>query len=300
MPHIDFDFLPAAQVYEHESSFRWAYVWLSLAALVLLLSLLAYVYLLARRHADWPRRLLSHPALARLDGALSEHAPAIWGFIRRRFTITEWRGLYLTVAVVLVFGAVYLFALISEGAVEEDALYAFDQWVYSWLLDAMHPRLTSSMQLVTHLGDGLTVTIIAVVLGAWLLARGDRWLVLSLALSVGAGAGLMNGLKWIFARSRPLEQLATAQGHSFPSGHAFLATVLYGFIIYLVWRRLRNDAARIGATMLLTFVIIGVGLSRIMLRVHWVSDVAGGLTVGVAWLVCSLVIARAVRAYAGG
>lgn len=277
--------------------FRWAYVWLAIAGFVLVLAVLAFAYLLARRHRRWPSRLLRHRLLVRLDGVLSDHMPSLWGFIRRRFTVTEWRGLFLTVAAVVFFVAIYLFGMITESSLEEEALYTFDQRIYQWLLDAMHPNLTTSMDLITRMGDGLTVAVISAVVGLWLLFRGDWWLMISLFLATGVGTVVMKGLKWIFERSRPLDQLVTVDGHSFPSGHAFMAMTMYGYLIYLVWIRVESDAARIGATMLLTLLIVFVGLSRVMLRVHWVSDVAGGLTVGLGWLVCSIVITRAMRAY---
>lgn len=280
--------------------FRWAYVWLAVGGLVLVLAVLAFVYVLSRRHREWPSRLLKHPLLTRLDGILSERLPSIWAFIRRRFTVHEWRGLSLTVAAAVAFATFYVFALITESSVEEEALYAFDQWIYYWLLEAMHPQLTSSMRLITHLGDGLIIAVIGVVVGVWLLIRREWWSVVSLCLAVGVGAGVMRGLKWIFERARPLDQLGTASGHSFPSGHSFMSVTMYGFLIYLVWRRVESDAVRIGATMLLTMIIIFVGLSRVMLRVHWVSDVAGGLTVGLGWLVCSIILAKAIQTYSTG
>ena len=288
------------QSQEQIPPFRWAYVWLAVAGLVLVLAILAFSYLVARRHREWPSRLLRHRLLVRLDGILSDHLPAFWGFIRRRFTVREWHGLYLTIAAVVFFVAIYLFALITESSVEEEALYAFDQRIYEWLLEAMHPQITTSMNMITRMGDGWTIVVISAVVGLWLLIRGDRWPVISLVLATGAGWIVMKGLKWVFERSRPIDQLGAADGHSFPSGHAFMAMAMYGYLIYLVWIRIESDSVRIVTTMLLTLLIVFVGLSRIMLRVHWVSDVAGGFTVGLGWLVCSIVIARALRAYASG
>jgi undecaprenyl-diphosphatase len=161
----------------------------------------------------------------------------------------------------------------------------------------MNAPATAYMRAVTHFGDGLTVALIGLVLGIGLLVRRRYWEVVSLVLAVGVGYAAMWGLKAIFVRDRPGDRLAEVLGHSFPSGHSFAAMTLYGFMIYLTWRYLRHDAVRIGVTIALILLILQVGLSRILLRVHWVSDVAGGFAVGVAWLVFSLVLTRALRAF---
>lgn len=285
---------------EQASSFQWTYIWLAAGGLVLALAILAFAYLLVRRRWDGLSRLLQHPVLHRADQKLSEHVPRLWGHIRRRFTVHQWHGLALTVAGVVTFAALYLFALITESWTEEDALYAFDQRIYGWLVASMNQQMTSFMHVVTHFGDGLTVTLVSLMLGGFLLLRRYRWEVVSLFLSVGVGSAVMWGLKWVFERSRPGEQLARAAGHSFPSGHSFMAMTLYGFLIYLTWRFAKHDAVRVGVTVLLTLLIFLVGLSRVILRVHWVSDVAGGFTVGLAWLVCSLVLTRALQTYSAG
>lgn len=279
------------------TTFRWTYVGLAIGGFVLVLIVLAFAYLLARRHWEWTRRVVNHPLLGQMDRMLSKSVPGLWGFVRRRFTISEWRGLSLTLGALIVFAAFYIFALITESWADEEALYAFDQRIYRGLLEAMNPEIAAFMRAVTHLGDGVTITIISVMIGIWLLVHADRWAAVSLLLSVGVGAGLMHGLKWIFARSRPGEQLTGAIGHSFPSGHTFMAATLYGFLIYLVWRRVESDAVRIGATIGISMIIVMVGLSRVLLRVHWASDVAGGLAVGFGWLVCSLIITRALQSY---
>lgn len=279
------------------SAFEWTYVWLGLGGLLLTLAVLAFGYLLVRRKWSWVSRVVRHSALRRADRFLAEHVPGMWGVIRRRFDAHQWHGLALTVAACFAFVAVYLFALITESWTDEDALYALDQRVYEWLVGATGEWVVSAMQVVTHLGDGLVVTLLSLALGGILLLRRHRWEVLALALSVGVGAAVMHGLKWVFERARPIEQAGQAVGHSFPSGHTFMAMTLYGFGIYLVWRFSSRDGVRIGATVALTLLIVLVGLSRVILRVHWVSDVAGGLAIGLAWLIVSLVLTRSLREY---
>lgn len=279
------------------SAFSWTYVWLAAGGLLLVLVALAFGYLLVKRH--WARfdKLVRHPILQSADRELSSHFPRFWGFIRERFSIHQWRGLALTAAAVVLFSALYIFALITESWTDEEALYAFDQRIYLWLVDAMDPTVLSIMQVLTHFGDLITITVLSVAIGVFLYVRGHPWRLVELFTTVGIGAAVMWGLKLVFGRGRPTESIVEAAGHSFPSGHSFMAAALYAFFIYLTWRMVRSDAIRIGATIVLVLIIFVTGLSRVVLRVHWVSDVLGGFTAGLAWLVCSLIIAQAIRTF---
>ena len=274
----------------------WTYVWLAAGGLLLALAALAFAYLLVRSRWTWFGRLMRHPLLEAIDRRLNARVPRLRAFLQRRLTMRQWHGLALTVAVVVLFGCVYAFALITESWTDEAALYRLDQRVYLWLMDAVHPRQTALMRSVTFFGNARTITVLGLLTAAYLLYRRYWWRVIALVLAVGVGAAIMEGLKWLFARSRPDDPVYQATGHSFPSGHAFAAVTFYGFLIYLVWRMVRQDAVRLVATAGLVMLIVGVGVSRVLLRVHWASDVAGGLTVGLAWLVCSLVLTRALRA----
>ncbi len=288
-------FLPLIQ--EHAPAFRWTYIWLAGGGLLFVLAIVAFTYLIAKRHQVWFGRMLQHPALRAVDEMLSQHFPRIWGFIRGRFSIRQWRGLALTVASVVIFVTVYLFIAITEGWTSEEALYAFDQRIYTWLIDSMNPPTVALMRGITYFGDTVTVLLISSLVGGLLLYRRYRWRLVELIITVGGGMAVMWGLKFVIARSRPEDQLASAVGHSFPSGHAFMSMTLYGYLIYLTWRTVRQDVIRIGVTVLLTVLIFAVGLSRVILRVHWVSDVAGGLTAGLGWLVLGIIASEGIRTY---
>ena len=285
---------------EQSPAFRWTYIWLASGGVLLVLVILAFAYLLAKRH--WARfdRVIRHPVLQEVDGMLSDRFPGFWGFIRSRFSVNQWRGLALTVCAVVLFSALYVFALVTESWTNEEALYAFDHRIYGWLVDAMDPTALSIMSILTHFGDLIVIAVLSVVVGAYLLLRGHRWRFVELFTTVGVGAAVMWGLKLLFGRARPEERIVEAAGHSFPSGHAFMSAALYAFLIYLTWRMVRSDGARIGVTIGLALVIFLTGLSRIVLRVHWVSDVLGGFVAGFAWLVSSLIITQAIRYYRAG
>jgi undecaprenyl-diphosphatase len=98
-------------------------------------------------------------------------------------------------------------------------------------------------------------------------------------------------LKSLFARARPdlAEALRTADGYSFPSGHAMGSVVVFGALSYLVlrlhapWRRRAAGLAAAG-----TF-IAAISVSRIYLGVHWISDIAAGLCAGTVWVTVATV-----------
>ena len=102
-----------------------------------------------------------------------------------------------------------------------------------------------------------------------------------------AGAGVLNtALKLHFRRVRPDLPWAFVQetSFSFPSGHSVFAVVLYGALMYLGLRHLRLVRERVAVVVAAMALIVGIGLSRIYLGVHYPSDVAAGYFVGAVWL----------------
>lgn len=270
------------------------YVVLAVGALVLLLSALAFAYLLVLRRG-WGSGLVRHPLLAQMDTVLSARVPSLWKFLRARFTIGQWHGLALTIGSVALFLGAFAFAAIAESWADEEGLYQLDERVGAWLAASMGERTTSFMRVMTRFGDSEVVTALSIAIGLYLLYRRYHWHLLTLVLAPGLGSAVVVGLKELFQRTRPESEAAALLGHSFPSGHSFAAMSFYGLMIYLIWRRVRNDWIRIVTTILFAVIIFLVGLSRIMLRVHWLSDVLGGFTLGLAWLVCSIVLTYAIQ-----
>ena len=86
-------------------------------------------------------------------------------------------------------------------------------------------------------------------------------------------------------RPRPIvdNPVATALGKSFPSGHTMSATVVYGALLVAFWRMLpkRWRPVAVAATVCL---VLAVASSRLLLGVHFLSDVIGGFLLGIAWL----------------
>ena len=95
-------------------------------------------------------------------------------------------------------------------------------------------------------------------------------------LVVGGGETVLVLLKLFFHRPRPDQQLVTAHGYSFPSGHAFSAVIVYGFLIYVTWKLIKAETLRFIIFSVSILLIILVGISRVYLNVHWLTDVLGG------------------------
>ncbi|MEO0557583.1 MAG: phosphatase PAP2 family protein [Bacteroidota bacterium] len=165
---------------------------------------------------------------------------------------------------------------VDAGA--HDALYAF-----------IGPR-ESLIAGVTFFGNNATIVTLVVLVALGLVLAKRIGLAVRVVFASGLGGILVVTLKQIFQRARPIEQLLPAGGFSFPSGHAFAATVFYGMMVVLVWRLTDRRWARALAALLGPLVILAVGLSRVYLNVHYLSDVLAGWSIGLAWLVASLLL----------
>ncbi|WP_229898740.1 phosphatase PAP2 family protein [Streptomyces hiroshimensis] len=123
----------------------------------------------------------------------------------------------------------------------------------------------------------------------WLLRRRDRLLAAWIAGTSALGTALQQGIKAAVGRARPSwpDPVATAHYAAFPSGHALTATVACGLLVWLLRRhgvraRGLRAAAAAGAVS-----VLGVGLTRLYLGVHWASDVVGGWLLGGALVAVS-------------
>lgn len=149
------------------------------------------------------------------------------------------------------------------------------------------PRLALAARIVTEAG-GYQALILATVAGAAWLAFRRRLhsAVLLLVLSFG-GRLLVEGQKAWTARLRPGEHdhLVQVQSLAFPSGHAANATIVWVSLALLLTDRYPHRAAALWAAV---WVAILVGVSRMMLGVHWPSDVIGGWSFGLLWTLALL------------
>jgi membrane-associated phospholipid phosphatase len=144
---------------------------------------------------------------------------------------------------------------------------------------------------VSDIGSGVIRTgLILLITVALLAAR--RWGGMVLFLTAIGGALLLDTLaKLAVARPRPhlFPQPVSAAGYSFPSGHAANTLALSFILVYLLWQITRSRRITIVGAIFAAGIAIMVGLSRIVLGVHYPSDVLGGFLLGSAWV--ALVIA---------
>jgi membrane-associated phospholipid phosphatase len=148
-----------------------------------------------------------------------------------------------------------------------------------------HPVWVRAMKLVSAVGSPTVMRVGVGALAVVLWVRGARRLALWAAVTMAGGAVIDAVLKAAVGRARPVfaHPVATAPGGSFPSGHAFTATLGSGVALLTVLPLL-GRRGRVAAWSAAVLVPLVVGYSRLALGVHWTSDVVGGWLLGVGLL----------------
>ena len=147
------------------------------------------------------------------------------------------------------------------------------------------PLLNQIMTGITFLGNGSTLIYISCIVGIILLLTRKFASAFTLVIVTIGGIGLNVWLKNIFSRVRPTlwKRIVDAAYSSFPSGHAMLSLIVYGFIGYLLIANFRAWSGLISFFTVL--LILAIGFSRLYLGVHWPTDIIAGYAAGLVWLI---------------
>jgi membrane-associated phospholipid phosphatase len=250
--------------------------------LVLLLILLTAGYAIAGGPGRKPAVVNRRPEVSSTDRPLR-----LFAALAARVGTGGAVALTMVVGVLLVvgMGSVLGLLIIGPWGAGVDALNSAAQRV---AVTDRKAWLTAVMRMVTFGGDSTVVMCVALVVGLalWWWSRDPRPLGLLTASYVGARV-IETTVKALTQRPRPpdSEAMGDFTGFAFPSGHATYAMAVYGMVavLGLILVNRRRGFARVGATALLLLIVL-IGLSRVYLGAHWLSDVLGGFLVSGVWL----------------
>lgn len=203
-------------------------------------------------------------------------------------------GLIPALLLALAAGGVY------EAVVEEDGVAGLDQPVLDAAITLRSPGVDTAVTWLTNLGGtiGLPVLAAAAVLA---LCRWQRsWTPLILTASAAAGSLLLTVAgKALVGRSRPpLSDAVPPYEHSasFPSGHSLNSVVVIGTLAYLLVLYLNTRRSRFLTVLAGAVFVLAIGLSRVYLGHHWLTDVLVAWILGLAWLAILITVHQLLHA----
>lgn len=202
------------------------------------------------------------------------------------------------VAAALLAGFGLLANRVSKGVTDN-----FDQGFVLLFRDPASPEVpvgpswfTEAVRDVTALGSFSVLGLLVIGVVLHLLFTGSVRNGVLIAVSVVGGTVISTALKALFDRPRPqLTGVAEVFTSSFPSGHATVSAVVFLTLGVLLAERAKTLPARILYLAGAALLTISVGLSRLYLGVHFPTDVLAGWSLGAAWAILCLAIARALR-----
>jgi undecaprenyl-diphosphatase len=212
-------------------------------------------------------------------------------------------GVRLLILLLVIVGCGLGFVALADEILEQET-QSFDEAVVRAMRRADDPAvpigpswLRGAALDVTALGGVTVLTLVTLAVCGFLALVGHfRSMLLVLGSTVG-GAVLNSTLKALFSRPRPavVPHLAEVHSASFPSGHAMLSAIVYLTLGVLMAQLSESRWLKVyvlGVAVLLSFL---VGLTRVFLGVHYLTDVLGGWMAGLAWALFIVLVARAAR-----
>ncbi len=142
---------------------------------------------------------------------------------------------------------------------------------------------TPIAKFITNFGGAIFLIIATIIL--FILIKNKK-IGFSIILNLAVVTILNQLLKNILQRPRPTEfRIVEETGFCFPSGHSMVSMAFYGYLIYLIYRYIKNKYLKWILIVLLSILICTIGISRIYLGVHYTSDVLGGFLISISYLV---------------
>jgi membrane-associated phospholipid phosphatase len=210
--------------------------------------------------------------------------------VRRRLDPDERYGLRVTLFAVAFLLVAIPFGLLLDQVKNNGDLVRLDtsaaRHLHEWVRGS--ENLVADLKFLTFFGSPIWFYVIVTPAVIWVWRKGHTRLAIFLIVTALGGGLLDTIVKEAVNRARPslVDPVATAHGKSFPSGHAMSSTFVYGslLLVFLPVVRRRVRPILFGLTVVL---VAAIGFSRLALGVHYITDVVGGVVLGLAWLAAS-------------
>jgi undecaprenyl-diphosphatase len=205
-------------------------------------------------------------------------------------------GAHALAGVGLSIALLWLFAAIADAVPENGTMVALDRGITAWIQAHDTEWGEKIFYWVSWIGAQGLVALVLIAAG-WFLRRRERLDAIALVAATAGSAALNALLKLIFRRDRPAfaVEFITRHTYSFPSGHAMESIAAFGMLAYLLLHHVQQPLHRrllVAGTLLL---VGAIGVSRVYLGVHYVSDVVAGYAAGAVWLLACIVGYREAR-----
>ena len=181
-----------------------------------------------------------------------------------------------------------VFALLAHEIVFENEDW-IDSRAFLFFKSHSSPAMIKFFKILTFFGSPMFLFPAYVILIVWLLIKKRRADAIDIGIIAITSTVLVHSLKALIGRSRPdLPLFKALTNASFPSGHALSSFIFCSLLIWLIWRTEWNRAWKWVLSSLLILFSLAIGVSRIVLRYHYASDVLAGFCMGFAWVLLSL------------
>lgn len=194
----------------------------------------------------------------------------------KKFLLNNYKLLIMFICIVIL-----LFLI--EDVMDKDIM-TFDETGYNLVSKYLiSDTLTPIAKIITFFGSAYWLIGLSVFL---LIIIKNKKIGVSIITNLGLAALTNFLLKQILQRPRPIgHRIIDESGYSLPSGHSMVSMAFYGFLIYLVYKKVENKHLKSFLIAVLLVLTINIGISRIYLGVHYTSDVIAGFLVAISYLI---------------
>lgn len=209
--------------------------------------------------------------------------------IREIITEIELKALLVSLLFII---CLFVFGYLAHEIVGENET-AFDEKAFHFFAAFSSPRFITINRIFTFFGASYFSISAYIILLTILFISGRRSDGINIAIIAISSTALMFLLKEFFHRKRPdLPVIRTLPNFSFPSGHALSSFIFCSVLIYLIWKGALHTSWKWILSVLLILFSVCIGISRIVLRYHYATDVIAGFCLALAWVIFSLWLER--------